>query len=134
LKVKIPRHFKIGATSASVSLSENLKSDEGFAGSFNNRNNELRIDSQIGGEKRDKILGHEINEVIKENYELEVSERDMSCIANGWVEFLQQLGIEFDWHDISGKEEPEDKPEIYDALEEIYLKIQSLLDDYSIVR
>ena len=39
-------------------------------------------------------------EVIKENYNLHTSEEDMSNIANGWLEFLSQLGIEFDWEEI----------------------------------
>lgn len=51
----------------------------------------------MGGQKRDRVFAHEIMEVIKENYELDISEKDMSRIANGWIEFLGQLGIELDW-------------------------------------
>ena len=44
-------------------------------------------------------------EVIKENYELNTSEEDMSRIANGWIEFLEQLGVEFDWSNVKETQE-----------------------------
>lgn len=83
-----------------MSYKKQLHNDEGFDGTFNRRTGDLHIDAGLSGRKRDKILGHEVMEVIKENYELDISERDMSRAANGWVEFLYQLGIEFDWSEI----------------------------------
>ena len=100
MKIKIPKEFKIGARSGIVAYQEYLRIDEGFDGTYNKRTEELKIDSQIGGRERDRVFGHELMEVIKANYELKTSEEDMSCIAKGWLEFLWQLGIEFDWSDI----------------------------------
>lgn len=100
MKVKVTQRFKIGATPVFVQYPKNLHSDEGFDGTFNRRTGKLNLDSQTDGAKRDKTFAHEIMEVIKENYNLHTTEDDMSNIANGWIEFLSQLGIEFDWSDI----------------------------------
>jgi len=99
MKIKIPKHFKIGATEANVSFRAFLRGDDGYNGVYNVRTTELELDAALVGGKRDRTFGHELMEVIKENYELEIPEKDMSCIANGWLEFLWQLGIEFDWED-----------------------------------
>ena len=100
MKVKIPRQFKIGATEAQVGFTKHLFSDDGFNGTFNKRTGELLIEAVLNGKKRDRTFGHELIEVIKENYDLGVSESDMTCIANGWLEFLWQIGIELDWSEI----------------------------------
>lgn len=101
MKVKVLKQFSVGATGARVELRQYLHSDEGFNGTYNRRTEELLIDSELIGGKRDKTFGHEVMEVIKENYNLGTSEDDMSNIANGWLEFLWQLGIELDWSDIT---------------------------------
>jgi len=98
--IKIPKTFKIGATRAVVGYEENLFIDQGFNGTYNKRTEELHIDSRLYGGERAKTFGHEVMEVIKHNYNLNTSENDMSSIANGWVEFLYQLGVEFDFSDI----------------------------------
>ncbi len=100
MKIKIPRTFKVGAATANVSLKKHLSGDDGFNGTFNTRTGDLRLDCVLIGSKRDRIFAHELMEVIKENYSLHTSEDDMSNIANGWLEFLSQLGVEFDWSDI----------------------------------
>jgi len=100
MKVRIPQKIKIGATPAFIKYQENLMSDEGFHGTFNRRTGELTLEAGCDGAKRDKTFGHELMEVIKENYNLTIAEADMSNIANGWLEFLNQLGIEFDFEDI----------------------------------
>ena len=100
MKIKIPTSFKIGATKANVSIKKDLGSDEGYNGCYNKRTEELYIDSRLGKAKRDRTFGHELMEVIKENYELDLSEIEMSTIANGWIEFLSQIGIDLDWSDI----------------------------------
>lgn len=100
VKIKVPREFKIGATPVKVAFISHLHSDEGFNGTWNRRTAKLGIDGELLGAKRDRTFGHELNEVIKENYDLETPEREMTCIANGWIEFLNQLGIEFDWSNI----------------------------------
>ena len=102
MKVRIPQTFKIGATLVSVCFTEDLLDDCGFYGTFNRRTDKLELESRLkdAPSKRDKTFGHELMEVIKENYNLHTSEEDMSNIANGWLEFLSQLGIEFDWEEI----------------------------------
>ena len=97
MKAEIPEEFKIGATTAHIEYTKHLRSDEGYSGTYNQRTGILQIESHLVGAKRDRTLGHELMEVIKENYSLSISENDMTCIANGWLEFLQQLNIEFDW-------------------------------------
>ena len=101
MNIKIPREFKIGVTKAIVGYKEYLNGDEGYHGSFNRRTGNLHIDSQLTNNLRDKTFGHELMEVIKENYNLHTAEEDMSNIANGWLEFLEQLGIKLDWSDIT---------------------------------
>ena len=100
MKVKIPRKIKIGATPVFILRKQYLQGDEGFHGTFNRRTGELEIDSSLDGAIRDKSFAHEIMEVIKESYNLHTPEDDMSNIGNGWIEFLWQLGIEFDWGNI----------------------------------
>ena len=103
MKVKIPQNFTIGATKAFVCYMKHLHSDEGFNGTYNIRTGELGIEDHLDDRKRDRTFGHELMEVIKENYTLATSESDMSNIANGWLEFLWQIGIEFDWSLIKGR-------------------------------
>ena len=98
--IKVPKEFKIGVTKARLTLVRHLHSDEGFNGTYNKRTEELQIESHLQGAKRDRTFGHEVMEVIKENYDLDISESAMTCIANGWLEFLSQLGIKFDWSEI----------------------------------
>ena len=100
MKVKIPKEFSIGATKAFVHYDKNLFADDGFNGTFNRRTGELKLDARLYGMIRDKTFGHELMEVIKDNYNLHTAEDDMSNIANGWLEFLKQLGVEFSWEDI----------------------------------
>lgn len=100
MKVKIPKEFTIGATGATVGFAKHIHSDEGFNGTYNKRTEELQIEAHSFGKQRDRTFGHELMEVIKANYELSTSEDDMSRIANGWLEFLWQAGIELDWSDI----------------------------------
>ena len=101
--VKIPQKFKIGATRVCIGFDPTLHSDDGYDGTYNKRTEKLLLDSRLTGVIRDRTLGHELMEVIKVNYELATTEEDMSRIANGWIEFLWQLGIEFDWSDIGGE-------------------------------
>ncbi len=98
--VKIPNDIAIGATRASIIFKPNLKGDDGYDGTFNKRTGELALDVQLIGEKLDKTFMHELLEVIKENYCLDVDEKTMSMIGHGLLEFLWQLGIEFDFSDI----------------------------------
>lgn len=97
MKIKVPKQFEIGSTQAYVGFMRHLHSDEGFNGTYNRRTGKLEVDAHLWGAKRDRTFAHEVNEVIKENYDLGISESDMTCIANGWIEFLGQLGIELDW-------------------------------------
>lgn len=102
VKIKIPKWFKIGATEARVGYRSHLHSDEGFNGTYNRRTGQIEIEAHIQGKKRDRTFGHELMEVIKENYNLKIEEADMSNIANGWLEFLWYCGMEFDWSSIDG--------------------------------
>ena len=100
MKIKVPTQFSIGATKAQLSFAKHLHSDEGFNGTYNRRTEKLEIEVHLQGAKRDRTFGHEVTEVIKENYDLEISESTITCIANGWIEFLTQLGVELDWEDL----------------------------------
>jgi len=99
--VKVPSKIKIGALKANVGISDYIRVDDGYRGFFNQRTEELRLDTNLGGRSRDTVFLHEIVHMISINYESGLSEEDTSRVANGLFEFLYyNLGIELDWSDI----------------------------------
>jgi hypothetical protein len=99
MKVSIPNSIVIGAYQPQIVIKENLR-DDGYNGSYNTRTGELNVEAVIFGEMRDRVFLHEILHVIAQNYEVQLDESDITRLANGLLEFLLNLGIEFDWSEV----------------------------------
>ena len=100
IRIKVPPRVKIGSFDYRVVYKEDMKLDENWRGSINQRKGLIEIDPRCGVGK-DRTFLHEVVHQITFNYELDVSENSISCLANGFAEFLfNSLGIELDWQDI----------------------------------
>ncbi len=100
MKIKVPKVNQIGSFMCRVKLTPYLRCDEGWRASLNQRKNLIEIDTQLSGNCRDRSYLHEIVHQIDINYECGLSEENISRIANGFCEYLNNLGIELDWSDI----------------------------------
>ena len=67
--VKVPSQIKIGALRANVGISDYIRVDDGYKGFFNQRTEELRLDTNLRGGSRDTVFLHEIVHMISINYE-----------------------------------------------------------------
>ena len=100
MKIKVPRKIKIGTFDCTLNYRENMKVDEDWRGSFNQRTGEIFIDRTCGVGK-DRVFLHELLHVVDKNYECGLDEITISRMANGFAEFLfNNLGIELDWSEI----------------------------------
>ena len=104
MEIKVPGQIKVGAHNAKVVFTSNLKVDDGWKGCYNQRLGLIQVDP-VGGADKDKTLMHEVVHMVDLNYECGLDEVNISRIANGITEFLQNnLGIAFSWADIPKKE------------------------------
>ena len=103
MKVGIPRTIRAGVVVGNVYLEKNLSGDDGYKACYNKRTNELLVDADIESGLRDRSFLHEVVHMIDENYGCGLGEEDTSRLANGFLEFLWQLGIELDWADIEAE-------------------------------
>ena len=96
--MKYPKKIKIGAYMYDVAYEANLKIDEGFRACVNFRTHKILIDPAQSDTQKSFTLLHEIMHIINNNYECDLDESNISRIANGILEFLQDnLGIKFEW-------------------------------------
>ena len=98
-RIKVPKRIKIGAHDYSVGYRQHMKLDDNWRGACNQRTGEILIDP-IGGDTINRSLLHEVVHLIDFNYECILSEENISRLAHGMVEFLENLGIELDWSGI----------------------------------
>jgi hypothetical protein len=104
MKIKVPREIKVITAPYHVLYNPHLWYDEGLAGCANHRMNEIQIDPAISSSKRDVTLLHEVLEVIKDKYSIDIGHADLDRIAQGIASFLlNDLGIELDWSEIGNR-------------------------------
>jgi len=101
MNVRVPREVEIGALRASVGMAEHIRVDDGWQGSFNQRTEEILIDTSLGTRMRDMTFLHEIVHMVSINYEIGMGEDDISRMANGMLEFITKLGVELNWSEIT---------------------------------
>ena len=101
MKVKVPKYIEIGSLTGSVSFADNIRVDDGWRATYNQRTAKLEIDKSCGM-MTDRTFLHEVVHMIDINYEVDLNEQSISRIANGIYEFMiNNLGLEFDWQDIN---------------------------------
>jgi len=100
VKIKVPTVNQIGSLKYPVSFVSHMRTDDGWKGSLNERTGVIHIETEISGNMRDRTYLHEIVHQIDINYEIGLSEENISRIANGFCEYLNNLGIELDWSNI----------------------------------
>lgn len=102
MKVKIPREFKIGAGSYTVSLERDLKLNEGVWGETNYIRRIIRVDEGLLGGDRETTFFHEVLHTIDHEYACSLDEKDIERMANGLMVILRDvLGIEFNWEEVT---------------------------------
>lgn len=99
MKVKIPKQIKIGSLRGNIKYTPFLKGDNNWRASYNERSEELEIDSSYINQEsiRDRSFMHEVIHMIDINYEVGLDERAINKIAHGMIEFMREIGLEFDW-------------------------------------
>ncbi len=103
MKVKISRKIQIGAHTYLVKRQANLIVDDNRDALAHHRLGFIGVDSALKGTQRDEAFLHEINEIINRVWGCHLEHDNMDRLAEGHLVFLQQLGIEFDWSDISNE-------------------------------
>jgi len=102
VKVRIPREIKVGAHTYSIGFSPHLHCDEARYGNCNHRTQEIQLWAESPPSLRDESLIHEVIHIGELCYRIDVSDSDIDRIAHLILEFLvRNLGIEFDWSEIS---------------------------------
>lgn len=72
-----------------VSFKENLARDNGTVGTFCGNNTEIRIDSGIPEQRKEKTLLHEILEGINYEYDLDLEHRKISVLETAIFTMLK---------------------------------------------
>ena len=100
MKIKVPKVNRIGSLEYTVGFKSHMRTDDGWKGSLNERTGTIYIETEISENIRDRTYLHEIIHQIDINYECGLHEDNISRLANGFCEFLSNLGIELDWSNI----------------------------------
>ena len=100
MKIKVPLVTRVGSLECELKFTANLKSDHSWLASLNQRTCLIEVDNDLRGNMRDRAYLHEVVHQIDINYEIGLSEENISRLANGFCEYLNNLGIELDWSDV----------------------------------
>ncbi len=100
MKVKVPNKIKIGCFTYDIVYDDTIVPDHNRCGEISPREHKIRMATYLQGDSKSQSLAHEITHFISDVYSCELDEANTDRIANGFIEFLQQLGIEFDWTNI----------------------------------
>ena len=100
MKVKVPKEIKIGAHTYNIMLRPNLMLDEKDDARANHRLGFIAIDPIWERTQRDECCLHEIVEVINRVWNCQLDHDNMDRLAEGFLVFLQELGIVLDWAEI----------------------------------
>ena len=103
MKVKIPRKIKGGTHPYKIKFESNLIVEDNRYGYANHVTQIIAIDTVLAPSQRDVTLIHEVLECINRNYSCRLDDDNIDRIAHGFNEFLENLGIKFDWSLIEGK-------------------------------
>ncbi len=96
MKVKVSQCVEVGSQKFKVKYTPNLKVDQDWRGSADQRTGIIEIDPCCGVGK-DAVLMHELLHPIVWEYQINISEDDIMRLANGLIALFD---IEFDWADM----------------------------------
>ena len=100
MKVKVQKIIPFSIYSYEVKYIPNLHIDENTDGYAHHRKEEIGIDPVLSINQKNQTLFHEMGEIIRAHYSVEISHTDLDRMALGYCEFLKNLGIELDWVEI----------------------------------
>ena len=102
MKVKVPPQVRIGCHDYNICFNKHLWHDDKLAGSVNHRTHMIQIDPAFQLSELDATLIHEIIHIVVRIFSCQAEEADIDRLSEGMGEFLlNNLGIEFDWSNIS---------------------------------
>ena len=104
MRVRVPKFAKLNVHQYEVEYRPNLWIEEALRGCANHITQKIQIEPAIAKSQKDVTFLHEVIHIIDRQYELKLSEDDVSRIAEGVADLLfTNLGIELDWSDIGGE-------------------------------
>jgi len=101
MKIKIPREIKVGAHSYRIILTPQLKIDQDKRGIVDHRRQTIELEGSMPNTMLVAVLLHEVVHIIDEVYSCHTDEDTTDRIAQGLTDMFYNMGIEFDWSDIS---------------------------------
>ena len=100
MKARIPSKIKVGAHTYSIELDPYLIGDRNRYGEVCHRTERITIGSSEPVALRNQTLLHEVLHIGETFYRINISDDDIDRIAETILQFLDSMGIEFDWADI----------------------------------
>lgn len=105
MKVRVPPVIRIGIHDYKILLDDHIAFDSLAVGQSRHRDGEIAIDCHQNMSQRYVTFLHEVLEVIRRKYTINLDHDDLDRIAQGMAELLHNnLHIKLDWSDISGEE------------------------------
>ena len=99
--VKIPSKVKCGAYTYRLRLIKDLVITADRVGEYRPHDAEIVIDEAIHPQQKGVTLIHEYLHAVNTVHSLHLDDDTIDRLAQGFMEFLQCLGIELDWQNIS---------------------------------
>ena len=101
MKVKLLPKYRMGIHTYSLSLDRNIRTDDADIGQVSHREQTIKIWTDAPLSRKNETLVHEVIEIGKFMYRVQIDDADIDRVAECVCEFLMNnLGIEFDWSDI----------------------------------
>ena len=101
MKIKIPTEIKCGAHIYHVHFDEKILLAKQYTGITEHDEFIIGIEPRLKSTNRDECLIHEILEVVKRIYSIELGHDDLDRMAEGLLDVLHNsFGLEFDWSEI----------------------------------
>jgi hypothetical protein len=98
MKIVVPDKLKCGAYIYDLRMVKDLVVSSNQVGERRPHYSEIVIDEVLHPQQRDVTLLHEYIHLVDDVYVLHLEEDDIDRLAMGFMEFLQSLGIELEWH------------------------------------
>ena len=100
MKITIPREIRMGIHHYRVEFNPLLWYEEQLKGSVNHIKQVIQIDPVLAPSQKITTLLHEVFHIVSDNYGCKLDDVEIDRMAQGAAEFLDNLGIEFDWSKI----------------------------------
>jgi len=101
MKVKIPRKIKLGVYTYTIKFDNTMQLTAGNVGEHRPFRGEIALAPYMSNTAKILTLNHEILHHVSDQYKMHLDEDAIDRLSFGWAEFMQSLGIEFDWSEIS---------------------------------